>query len=144
MRSILMNTDYWEHIVLPPFYAEKTYYLLKIEAVIVGNQATVYRKVMEETENVKKDFPENLTELQLGEDRQLRLYVAGRKDLRAIETKNKDKAEWLFENRQCPSCTKTLYLSIEDESESTITYLMQSEDDNSPFAYRFIFRRIKK
>ena len=93
---------------------------------------------------LKKDFPENLTELQLGEDRQLRLYVAGRKDLRAIETKNKDKAEWLFENRQCPSCTKTLYLSIEDESESTITYLMQSEDDNSPFAYRFIFRRIKK
>jgi hypothetical protein len=125
---------------LPEFKAQKTYQLISAEAVLVAGQKASPDEIKQETENLQEEFISNNTELQIS-DNNIRLFTKGSRDLRAIEKRNQhNKVEWFFENRECETCSKTLYLSIENETESTLTYLMQSEDQNALFNYRLSFQ----
>ena len=65
-------------------------------------------------------------------------------DVRATEKRNDNKVEWFFENKECVTCSKILYLDIEQETDTLLTYVMQSEDENAPFAYRLAFQLTTK
>lgn len=130
--------------VLPTFNAQKAYQLIKTEAVLVAGQKKTAAEIAEETEKLKEDFPENRTQLQIGANNQIRIYALGVIDVRATEKRNDNKVEWFFENKECATCSKTLYLDIEEETATLLTYVMQSEDENAPFAYRLAFQLTAK
>jgi hypothetical protein len=131
-------------VVLPTFNTQKTYQLIKAEAVPVTGQKLTVVEIAEETEKLKEDFPENRTQLQIGANNQIRLFALGVIDVRATEKRNDNKVEWFFENKECVTCSKILYLDIEQETDTLLTYVMQSEDENAPFAYRLAFQLTTK
>jgi hypothetical protein len=125
---------------LPEFKAQKTYQLIGAEAVLVAGQKASPDEIKQETENLQGEFILNNSELQISNSN-IRLFAEGGKDLRAVEKRNpNNKVEWLFKSEECETCTKTLYLNLENETESTLTYLMQSEDENALFNYRLSFQ----
>jgi hypothetical protein len=130
--------------VLPTFNAQKTYQLIKAEAVPVAGQKKTTAEIAEETEKLKEDFPENKTQLQIGANNQVRIYASGVIDVRATEKRNDNKVEWFFENKECATCSKILYLDIEQETDTLLTYVMQSEDENALYAYRLAFQLTPK
>mgnify|MGYP007080334548 CR=1 FL=1 len=92
-----------------------------------------------ETESIQKSFPLDKTELQLGANRQIQLFQADKMDLRGVEKRNGAAIEWLFENKECESCAKTLFLDLERETASELIYLQKGEDQDAKFSYRFTF-----
>lgn len=133
-------------VVLPPFDAQRKYKLMVYEAVAAENQKVSPAQLKAETENItQKDFIGTGTELQVNiNNNQIRLYQPEKIDLRATEKRNGNKVEWFFENKECASCSKTLYLTIEQESDQAVSYIMQSEDEGDIFAYRLSFQLITK
>jgi hypothetical protein len=129
--------------LLPAFLAIKSYQLTKIEAVSAKGIIASTNELLIETENVKKDFPEMITQLGFAENSLVRLFVPEKSDVRAIETRNLNNVEWLIENKKCETCTKTLYLTIENETTESIIYILDGEDENSRFAYRLVFNAIE-
>lgn len=130
---------------MPPFEAIKKYKLILYEAVAAPDLTVNKQQIEAENENLrKKGFIGYDTELHIRGNHEIRLYETNKMDLRAIETRANGKVTWFFENKECETCSKNLYLTIEEETNETITYIMQSEDDNSLFAYRMSFHVITK
>lgn len=126
------------------FVAIKSFQLVKVEAVAAEGMNPTKDELIDETENIKIDLPENSTILEIGEGQQLRLFVEGRLDLRAVEIRIGNNLEWFFENRKCETCSKSLYLAIENETNDSHIYIMKSEDESAIFSYRLVFNAISK
>lgn len=128
---------------LPAFTSVRAYQLVSLDAIVNGDQAVSSSALSEETSKARTDFPLNKTRLEKGANGQVRLYGKENMDLRAVESMDGTHAEWLFTREGCPSCTKTITLSVKEEGGKLI-YVMDSEDAESPFAYRFTFTPISK
>jgi hypothetical protein len=126
---------------LPAFKATGVWKLENLEAVSIGENGVSSTVLAEETANVRKDFPLQLTKLEKGANGAVRISGREGMDLRAVEALEGNHAEWLFTREGCPSCTKTILLSVK-ESAGKLIYVMESEDAESPFAYKFTFSPI--
>lgn len=131
-------------IVLPPFEAQKKYKLIRYEVLAANGSQPTDAQIEEETQKLENDFIGYGTELQIADNHQIRLYEPNKLDLRAIETINDKDITWFFDNKECETCAKTIYLTIEKQSDTIISYIMQSEDEGALFAYRISFQLITK
>jgi hypothetical protein len=116
----------------------KSFTLNKIEAVAGAGKTPTNGQLLAETENVKKDWPENTTTFELGTNNQVRLSINGKIVFIATEILQTDKVEWKIINTKCESCNKSLYLT-RTESGYLLVYTMMSEDEGSDFEYKFHF-----
>lgn len=124
---------------LPAFDAVKTYQLVELRAIPVAGYAVSDEDIAAETESIKKSFPLNKTEFQLGANQQIRLFQANTMDLRGVEKRTGSVIEWYFENKECETCSKTLFLDLKLETTSQLIYLQKGEDQDAKFSYQFTF-----
>jgi hypothetical protein len=132
-----------EDHILVPFNTIRSYQLIKAEAIAATGTIPTNDELKAETENIKIDFPEKLTWLNIGVQNQIQWVVEKKMDMRGVEKRNSNSIEWFFENKECPSCSKTWYLSIESESDATLIYQLLSEDEHALFSYRLEFVKTK-
>lgn len=128
---------------LPSFSAQRSYQLVALEAIPRNGHQSSAGELSAETAKARTDFPINQTRLEKGSNGQVRLVGKENMELRAVESVDGNHAEWLFTREGCPSCTKTITLAVREEGGKLI-YIMDSEDADSPFAYRFTFSPISK
>lgn len=127
---------------IEPFVALRSYRLIKIEAIAALGMKPSKEAMDAESDNIKIDFPEQITQLEMGENNQVRLWVENRLDFRAVEKRNLNSLEWYAESKTCESCSKTLYLSMEEESADTLVYILNSEDEGALYSYKMVFNLI--
>lgn len=124
----------------PAFKSQYSYTLKKAEAVPAAGSKASASDLAQETIGLQKEFPANATQLQVNAQGGIRILIAGKTDLRGVETKVGKNVEWSFKNESCEACSKVLKLTIEETSAEGITYLMQSEDEGAAMAYKFTFQ----
>lgn len=123
-----------------PFDVKKSFVLKTVSIVPEADYIPKAGEVQEQLLSIEKDYKVGATLLQFDENHGVRLTDHLDMNIVGQEQRHEgDVIEWFFDNKDCPSCAKTIVLKLEQESADQITYLMKSEDEGLPFAYRFHF-----
>ncbi len=125
---------------LPFFNSNASYFLANVEAIPSEESDATLAELKNETENIKIDFPVKKTKLRFGEAGKISIITGPNRDIRGVETVMGKTAIWDFKNDNCESCSKKFEL-LRTTSGNQIVYVMQSEDEGSPFAYRLSFTK---
>lgn len=125
---------------LEPFIALSSYKVTSVNAIPLPGANVTEVETKNMTENVKHDIPIGMI-LEYGSENKVRLSFEDRIDFRCIETKKENNIEWFSKNNDCESCSKTLYLTIQEESPNQLVYLLKDEDEGANFSYLITFNK---
>lgn len=133
-----------ESVALPDFQGIESYQLVSFVAVKKGAKGTSQAETLNGQAGTKSDWVDAKMKLQFGVAPAIRLYADGRFDYRAVMTKNGTAVEWFFEDKECNSCSKTIFLQELSNTGGKIIYEMEDEDEASEMAFRLTFNKINQ
>jgi hypothetical protein len=123
-----------------PFDVERSFVLQNISIVPDTDYVPKNGEVQEQLNTIQEDYKIGATLLQFDANQGIRLTDHEAMNIVGQEQRHEDKqVEWFFDNKECPSCAKTIVLTLEQESSDRLVYLMRSEDEQHPFACRLTF-----
>jgi hypothetical protein len=126
----------------PAFSAQKTFTLASSQVLLQAGAKASATEITTEESAFKNNLPIGKARLEKGVAGALRLFVPGDFDLRATEVILADGAvEWKIQSRTCETCNKVMRLRLIENANGILTYEMNSEDEISPFKYRFTFKQ---
>ena len=123
-----------------PFDVEHSFVLQNISIVPVEDHILEADEAKEILDIVEQDYQVGKTFLQFDQNKGIRLTDHETMNIVGREKRyENDVIEWFFDNKDCQSCSKTILLNLEKESNNQLIYLMKSEDEKDHFSYRLTF-----
>lgn len=127
--------------VVDNFQAVETYLLLDTEPIPMRDGIAA-ATLVEERERMQKKY-NSVMMLAKDEQQHIRFVPLQKmKPMRGEEHIQGNSVEWRFQEAECETCRKTLYLDLVSKTDEQIIYIMHDEDEDPAFHYRFTFQRI--
>ena len=124
----------------PVFRVSEHWVLTKAEAMALPGKSLEASVLAQTTAALQLEFPLNATHLYRGQG-QVDFQVLNKYRFLAKETRKNPNLEWYREDKACPTCSKTLYLRIERETQNEVVYDLADEDESAVCTYRLYFIR---